>query len=534
MNAVSNKAESTRVVTVDRPEQVDLRQLSLDRSARQQPSLPIRRHLLSRYVAPIGLLAAFAGLFCWSARSSFLPAHDVTVTPVIITRAEVQQAGTPLFQAAGWIEPRPTPVVVSSLAEGVVEEIYAVEGQYVERGKPVAKLFDTDAKLAAQQADANLRLCEADVQNAEACLAAARTALENPNDLRAALADAESNLAETELVLGNLPYMIEAATARRQLAEESLARKEQAGAAIAGRVLQEAKAERSAAQSALAELESRGPTLQVQQEALTRKCTALTEQLRLLTDQKRVVAGAEAALAAANARRDQAQLNAQKAALNVERMTIYAPISGRVLTLDAQPGKRLVGMDPASEQNSSTVISMYDPKSLQVRVDVRLEDVPHVQIGQPVEIQSAALSRSIAGEVQWVTTRADIQKNTLQVKVLIADSPQVITPEMLAQVTFLAPPQPEETAASNEPPLRLLVPRPLVADAGSGASVWVADTAAGIARRQEVQLGRSGTEQLVEVVQGLDPTTKLIVAGRESLTVGARIRVVGEDQPLTR
>jgi hypothetical protein len=174
-------------------------------------------------------------------------------------------------------------------------------------------------------------------------------------------------------------------------------------------------------------------------------------------------------------------------------MTIYAPISGRVLTLDAQPGKRLVGMEPASEQNSSTVISMYDPKSLQVRVDVRLEDVPHVQIGQPVEIQSAALARPIAGEVQWVTTRADIQKNTLQVKVSIADPPQVITPEMLAQVTFLAPPQPEVTAVANEPPLRLLVPRPLVADAGSGTSVWVADTAAGIARQQIVQLGRSGT-----------------------------------------
>ena len=298
--------------------------------------------------------------------------------------------------------------------------------------------------------------------------------------------------------------------------------------------MQEAKAELSAAQSALAELESRGPTLQTQREALTRKCTALTEQLRLLTEQKRAVAGAEAALAAANARRDQAQLNAQRAAINLERMTIYAPISGRVLTLDAQPGKRLVGMDPASEQNSSTVISMYDPKSLQVRVDVRLEDVPHVQIGQPVEIQSAALAKPIAGEVQWVTTRADIQKNTLQVKVSIADPPQVITPEMLAQVTFLAPPQPEETAGCQ----RAAAATPRAAATGCGRRKRLSGVdcrhRGGVARQQPVQLGRAGTDQLVEVVQGLDPTSKLIVAGRESLTVGARIRVVGEDQPLTR
>jgi len=533
MSATSNKCDTTRV-RVDRPEQVDLQQLSLERSAHRQPGLLVPRHWLSRFVAPIGLLVSFAGLFAWSARNSFLPAHDVTVTPVIVTRADVQQAGAPLFQAAGWIEPRPTPIVVSSLAEGVVQELYAVEGQTIERGKPIAKLFDTDAKLAAQQADANLRLCHAELQNAEAALAAARTALENPNELKAALADAESSLSETKLVLGNLPYMIEAAHARRQLTEESVARKVQAGAAIAGRVLQEAKAELAAAQSALAELESRGPTLQAQKEALDRKYTALREQLRLLTDQKRAVAGAEAALAAANARRDQAQLNSQKTALNLERMTIYAPISGRVLTLDAQPGKRLVGMDPASEQNSSAVISMYDPKSLQVRVDVRLEDVPHVQIGQPVQIQSAALAKPIAGEVLWLTTRADIQKNTLQVKVSITDPPQVITPEMLAQVTFLAPPQPVETADSDEPPLRLLVPRPLIVDAESGATVWIADTVAGVARQQPVQLGRAGTDQLVEVVQGLDPTSKLIVSGRESVKVGGRIRVVGDEQSLTR
>ena len=88
-------------------------------------------------------------------------------------------------------------------------------------------------------------------------------------------------------------------------------------------------------------------------------------------------------------------------------------------------------MDPISEQNSSAVVSLYDPKSLQVRVDVRLEDVPQVQIGQPVAIETAALAKPLTGEVLWVTTRADIQKNTLQVKVAITDPPAVITPEML-------------------------------------------------------------------------------------------------------
>ena len=35
----------------------------------------------------------------------------VKVVPVHVSRAEVQQAGTPLFKAAGWVEPRPTSTI---------------------------------------------------------------------------------------------------------------------------------------------------------------------------------------------------------------------------------------------------------------------------------------------------------------------------------------------------------------------------------------------------------------------------------------
>jgi hypothetical protein len=165
-------------------------------------------------------------------------------------------------------------------------------------------------------------------------------------------------------------------------------------------------------------------------------------------------------------------------------------------------------------------------------VDVRLEDLPQVRVGQPAEITTAALAKPLAGEVLWVTTRADIQKNTLQVKVAINDPPGVITPEMLAQVTFVAPPQVVKSSAGEQQPLRLLVPRQLVLGGDGGTTIWVADVERSIARQELVQLGRAGTEQLVEVAKGLDPTSKLIVSGRESLVAGARIRVIGEDQSL--
>jgi multidrug efflux pump subunit AcrA (membrane-fusion protein) len=512
---------------------VDLSQLAVKRETPAKPTMKAHRRRLSRYVVPAIILIGFASLFGWAARDTFLPAQLVTVTPVIVTRAEIQPEGTPLFQAAGWIEPRPTATVVPALAPGVVEELFVVEGQAVEQGQPVAKLIDADARLALQQADAALRLADADVQNAEATLAAARIALANPNELQAALADAESTLAEIRLTLGNLPHMIKAARNRRQLAADNLARKQSAADAIAGRLIREAEGEVAAAESALAELESRGPTLVIQADALERKRAALAEQLQLMSEPKRAVAGAEATLAAAEARRDQAQLSVDLAKLTLERMTIRSPIAGRVLTVDARPGTRLSGADSQSQPDSSAVVSVYDPQQLQVRVDVRLEDVPQVQIGQPATIETAALSAPLTGVVSWVTTRADIQKNTLQVKVAIDNPPPVITPEMLGQVTFLAPPQPVAVTDAEQESLRLLIPRSLVISSeGAGAAVWLADVERGTARLQPVQLGKAGTDQLIEVTEGVDPTAKLIVAGRDSLAAGARIRITGEDQSL--
>lgn len=511
---------------------IDLSQLATTRRPSTDASIATksRRRWFTRYLLPLGIVSTFAGLFAWAARETFLPAHSVTIVPVIVTRAEVQQEGTPLFQAAGWIEPRPTPVVVSSLAGGVVKELLVVEGQIVEKGQSIATLIDTDAKIEIQKAEANVKLCSAEIQIAAATLTAARITLQNPNELKARLADAESNLSETKLTLGNLPYAIEAAKTRYQLAADNVARKQQAGEAIAGRLLREAKAELAAAESALAELKARGPSLSAQVDALDRKRAALNDQFSLMNDQKRAVAEAEAAVIAANARREQAMLALDAARLNLQRMTICAPISGRVLTVDTRPGRRLVGLDPLGQQDSSTVISMYDPKKLQVRVDVRLEDVPNVQIGQSTTIETAALKKPFQGEVLWVTTRADVQKNTLQVKVAIHDPADVITPEMLGQVTFLAPRQASAASDEKQQPLRMMIPSQLVSGADSGSSVWVVDVTGKIARQVSIQLGRAKTDQLIEVTSGLTPTDKLVVGGRESLAEGSRVRIVGEDQ----
>jgi hypothetical protein len=201
------------------------------------------------------------------------------------------------------------------------------------------------------------------------------------------------------------------------------------------------------------------------------------------------------------------------------------------LSLVARPGSRVMGFDPEGEQNASTVVTLYDPRMLQVRADVRLEDVPLVEPGQAVRIETASAKEPLDGQVLYATSQANIQKNTLEVKVAISAPPQTVRPEMLVTATFLAPERPRAESDEPEQRERLLVPRQLVESAGDSPSVWVADPS-GVARRQPVRLGPAGTNDLVEVVEGLMPTDRLISGGSEGLSEGDRITIRGEDSRL--
>jgi RND family efflux transporter MFP subunit len=512
---------------------VDLRQLAVRRDE-TTPHLPARRpkHLVSRYLLPATVLLGFLAVLGWSARESLLPSRPVTVVPVLTTRASAQQGGTPLFQAAGWVEPRPTSVLVTALADGVIDQLLVVEGQEVTAGEPVARLIDVEARLAVQAAEADLRLRRADLAGAKAAVAAARTNAAQPAHLRAALAEAEAMLAQKETELSDLPFQLQTAEARLLLARAHRDRLGEGYAknAVPERSYQEAENELKAATASVDALKAREPRLRREVEAQRDRRNAMRQRLELKTEETRQLAEAGASVEAAEARVELARVTADSARLRLGRMIVRAPVSGRVLAVVARPGARLMGLTPGSLHDSSTVVSLYDPARLQVRADVRLEDVPRVRPGQPVLVETpAAPGGPLEGEVLFATSQADIQKNTLQVKVAIKDPPPTLRPDMLVQVTFLAPASPQNTDAGSEP-LRLLVPRQLVEFGDGSTRVWVAEQAAGVARQKPVKLGQAGGD-LVEVVEGLNAGDRLIVSGREGLRDGQRITVTGEEVP---
>jgi len=481
------------------PPHVDLSQLAV---RRDEPVAPHRsRSLVARYLLPGVVLMGFAGLVGWAARDSLLPARPVTVVPVVATRAVMQQGGAPLFVAAGWIEPRPTPVLVPALAEGVVEELLVVEGQEVQAGEPVARLVAADAKLALIGAQADHRQREA---------------------------EADTLLAKVETDLLYMPFQLQSAEASCKLAQSDYTGKKTAEGTIPAITVQRAESDLIAARSKVEELKVRKQRLEREVATLQRMRDAFRKGQDWQKGTPEPPTDIEAGMRAALTRTWQAQVAVDASRLRLERMAVRAPIAGRVLGLIARPGSRLM-IQGGGGHESGAIVSLYDPKLLQVRADVRFEDLPQVQPGQPVRIESPAIPGTPAvGKVLFATSIADVQKNTLQVKIAVENPPPLLKPDMLVQVTFIAPPRAEAAETVTET-MRLLVPRQLI---DGESKIWIADQTAKVARHRPVKLGRAVNADQMEVLEGLNAADKLIVGGRDGLTDGQRIVVTGEDATL--
>jgi HlyD family secretion protein len=519
---------------IDTTSEVDLRGLALDRTATDPFAKAYRHHILSRYVLPILLLTGFVSLASWASWEWIFPPRTVTVTPVFTTTAAPTRQGSTLFQAAGWIEPRPTPVRVAALAPGVVEALLVVEDQPVTVGQPIARLITDDAQLTYERALADLELRQAELDQTKAALVAAETRLKNPIHLHAVLGEAEALLAEVQTRRQNLPFETRRAESDCEAMRKSYDGKLSAKGAIAGVEIDVAKAKADAAKAFVEELHGRADSLQREHAALTRRTDALNTQLELLTDEVRARDEADAEGKAAIARVTQARVAVAEAKLRLDRMTVVSPIDGRVYRLFAHPGTRLgSGMTQMTGHDGSTVVTLYRPGMLQVRVDVRFEDIPRVGLNQAVRIDNPALKEPLTGKVLFVSSEADIQKNTLQVKVEIPDPPAVFKPEMLVDVTFLSQPvairDGQSSSANRELNVRILVPGNLIRSQGEETFVWIADQSRGIAVRQPVECGRPSADGLVEVQRGLNVSSRLIVLGVEGLADGDSIRVSGED-----
>ena len=120
---------------------------------------------------------------------------------------------------------------------------------------------------------------------------------------------------------------------------------------------------------------------------------------------------------------------------------IRSPINGVVLEKLTEANELVTPQSFGGTRGPSTgLISVGDPKDLQVEIDMNEADLAKVFLGQKCRVSPEAYpDHSYEGLVAEIAPEASRQKGTLQIKVQIKNPDKYLTPELSAKVDFLTP-----------------------------------------------------------------------------------------------
>ncbi|MCA1960195.1 MAG: efflux RND transporter periplasmic adaptor subunit [Desulfomonile sp.] len=480
----------------------------------------------TRVLIPGAIVGSFLLLLAGVAYREFVPLVSVEVTPVVLKRTSAQAPGAVMVQAAGWLEADPYKSYVTALADGIVREVLVLEGESVTTDQIVARLVNEDARLAVQRAEAKVRELEGSLDAAHAELAAATADWENPVERRRAIDVAEAQLAESVARLQQLSAEIMEGESRLEQAKSDHDR---------GAGLHESK---SISDAEMVRLRSNYHAQKAKLNATRMRHTAVKElkvkheadlraareHMRLRTEERRRLEAARASVVQAEAALSQSRTALAEAKLRLERMNIRSPMDGVIMARLTEPGSKVVVI--SDNQASARVLSLYDPKRMQARVDVPLVDAAKVGVGQPAEIVVDVLpDRTFSGAVTRVLHEANIQKNTLEVKVALADPDPQLRPEMLARVRFLAKGDGDKPREAE----KAFVPETAVRNVGGAFQVWVVrefDGLRGRAAARSVQIGRIRMDGWLDVLDGVQAGDLVISRAAGDLKEGAWVKVL--------
>jgi len=416
-------------------------------------------------LAPAVIIAATLACIAWSAWPALRPAPEVDVLQLVLINTPSTTLGegqvhspiasasgadfasintdnipsnTQPIQAPGWLEADPYAVACSALIDGVVEQILVLEGDAVTEGQVVAKLIADDARLALARAEASLAGAQAEVLRAQAERTAAADDYEQAIEPQRQAALAAAQVDEAAGELARLPMQVASAEATLRQLEVELEQVTLSSAVRAATELEVVIAtQRAEAQRHnVAALRSEVAMLNARLEQAKAERNAAERRLQLRIDDRRRLDTAEADLATSQARLALAQAARDEARLTLDRTSIRSPITGVVQKRYVRPGDKVT--QSSDDPHGSHIVLLYNPAKLQARVDVPLADAAHLRVGQRCEITVEVLpNRTFTGTLTRITHEADIQRNTLQVKVRLHDPSPILRPEMLARVRFL-------------------------------------------------------------------------------------------------
>jgi HlyD family secretion protein len=221
----------------------------------------------------------------------------------------------------------------------------------------------------------------------------------------------------------------------------------------------------------------------------------------------------------------QAQANLDKALDDLSKTTIFAPLTGRVVSLKAEEGEVVI---PGTMNNPASIIAtVADLSEILAKVDVDETEIVNIKVGQPATVRVDAIpDRVYHGQVVEVGSSgfnrpAQPDVTFFEVKILLRETGEDLRPGMSLRAEVETRPP----ANALVIPIQALVERTPLKDAKDGKDakdkkdaevkvVFVADK--GKARQREVKSGISD-ETRVEVLSGLQPGEKVVTGPYRSL-----------------
>jgi len=345
--------------------------------------------------------------------------------------------------------------------------------------------------------------------------------------------DAELDRAAARAALAAAEAGLEQSRARREAARQALATAER---------------EVRAAEAREAELKDAADRLREAGTAVFRESDITQAELQLATQQRRIEAlqarvdelaslqeAATAEVAVSTARLDEARAGMDRAELALARTAVRSPIAGRIQELYAAPGmKRMLAMDGL---DSATIAKIYRPEALQARIDVPLEEAARLLIDQPVRLRVGLLpDRNFRGVVTRILGQADIQRNTLQVKVRLLDPDPALRPEMLCRAEFLATARGGDSRGGQSASLEraaVYVPAAALVGERSERFVWAVGPDGRSLERRAVTLAPQPRNGHFRVLEGLRPGELVVLRPAADLRAGERVRPVRQQSAET-
>lgn len=457
----------------------------------------------TRVALPLAIFGAAVSLLAYSARGALAPAVGVWVVPVVAKALDARSATSQRMSERSMSGDGLGPLLVQ--APGWVEPApYAVNIPALAEGVIKEVMILEGDRVETGQVIARLV----------------------DDDARLSVRAAEADLAALNAEVSKAEFELDTATARAAELNERLKR------------IRELAATGGIAKGELTQLEFR-------------TTAAETE-----------ISGAKAMIDVKKANVVRQEVSLDEARLQLSRMEIRTPIAGTILSRLVEPGARISmssrtrpGAAVSAETMSGTVARLYDPSMLQIRAEIPLADSAKIEIGGRAQITTEALPDQILnGSVTRVVHEANIQRNTVQVKVLIEHPVPALKPEMLARVKLYPPPAHEsasqapagETRGSAGDPnatvpetdqsgVRLIIPvGTLINRQANAAQLWAVnklESGETEAELRTVSLAGETADGSVEILQGLRMGDRVIADAPSDLGNGDRVRVLGEKSP---